>query len=635
MVRKSDSEKKTKGKRTVPKPKQKESEATPPAITRQRRPINEPPRRSLKIFAFDPMLGRVAGNRITIDIPYEKLEIGPSGGRIEVIDFDSSIGKYYEPVDLNDPNILLNDGLDPSESDPRFHQQMTYAVARKVLENFDVALGTRITFGRLGTKRLRLYPHAFRGTNACFWNLLNGVAFGYFQADKDHPGNNIPGQTIYTCLSHDIIAHEVTHALIWRLRRSYDYATNFDVGGFHEGFSDIVAIFQHFSFKDILKTHIADSRGDLRSPKPLIELAQQFGHATGQGKALRTAASAPDPKQYEKEFEAHERGSILVAAVFDAFFKTYETRVHKIVSLATDGLGLSRPGELHPDLVSLLAGEAESLADTVLKICIRAFQYLPAVDVTYGDFLRALVTADKEYSPLDRDGFREAIVESFRQRGIYPDSVVSLAEESLVYEEIPKEDSKNLLPVTVDPLQSFIYEKLNAMNFSSDDVIEAETLTSTGATTAKTEQSAYSFLHQFASNNHQRFDLHPTIPIEIQGFHPTYRIGLDGRLLTEYALVLAQKKSDDSERDGGLPEVGGTVAIFRSDGSLKYKISKPLMSDKLSAEQKRLVNRRADHRKELISWYDSRNNWLPWSSQEFRKNRIRKATSIAALHRGL
>lgn len=50
-----------------------------------------PSRRPLKIFASDPMAGRMVGNRVTIDIPNEDhLAPGPSGERIEVVDFDGA-----------------------------------------------------------------------------------------------------------------------------------------------------------------------------------------------------------------------------------------------------------------------------------------------------------------------------------------------------------------------------------------------------------------------------------------------------------------------------------------------------------------------------------------------------------------
>ena len=59
----------------------------------------------------------------------------------------------YQPVDLNLPAILLQGGLEPSEADPRFHQQMVYAVAMRTLENFDRALGRVIQLGSSNRRR--------------------------------------------------------------------------------------------------------------------------------------------------------------------------------------------------------------------------------------------------------------------------------------------------------------------------------------------------------------------------------------------------------------------------------------------------------------------------------------------------
>jgi len=71
-----------------------------------------PPRRPLKIFAFDPMLGRTASKRISVEIANEQnLRPGPRGSRVEVIDYDGANECYYAPVDLNDPSILMQGGL--------------------------------------------------------------------------------------------------------------------------------------------------------------------------------------------------------------------------------------------------------------------------------------------------------------------------------------------------------------------------------------------------------------------------------------------------------------------------------------------------------------------------------------------
>ena len=39
---------------------------------------------------------------------------------------------------------LAQDGLEPSESNPQFHQQMVYAVAMNTIQSFERALGRRV-----------------------------------------------------------------------------------------------------------------------------------------------------------------------------------------------------------------------------------------------------------------------------------------------------------------------------------------------------------------------------------------------------------------------------------------------------------------------------------------------------------
>lgn len=46
------------------------------------------------------------------------------GEYVEVVDYDPSSGVFYQPVDLNHPHLLAQDGPAPSESDPQFHQRI-------------------------------------------------------------------------------------------------------------------------------------------------------------------------------------------------------------------------------------------------------------------------------------------------------------------------------------------------------------------------------------------------------------------------------------------------------------------------------------------------------------------------------
>jgi len=117
-------------------------------------------KRRLRIYATDPMSGRRAPFRIAIDIDNEPdLKRGPRGEIIEIWDYDVDNDQYYRAVNLNDPALLMEAGLAPSESDPRFHQQMVYAVTMKVIESARRALGRPVTFyGGRSKPRLRLLP---------------------------------------------------------------------------------------------------------------------------------------------------------------------------------------------------------------------------------------------------------------------------------------------------------------------------------------------------------------------------------------------------------------------------------------------------------------------------------------------
>src|SRR5207248_6196906 len=136
---------------------------------------------------------------------------------LEVIDIDPVSGQFYDPVDLNDPFLLAQDGLAPSEGDPRFHQQMVFAVAMKTIRAFERALGRVILWSPrpLATsyeavERLRIYPHALREPNAYYSPEKKALLFGYFRSAALDAGAN----WVFTALSHDVVAHETTHAIL-------------------------------------------------------------------------------------------------------------------------------------------------------------------------------------------------------------------------------------------------------------------------------------------------------------------------------------------------------------------------------------------------------------------------------------
>jgi hypothetical protein len=109
-------------------------------------PLPAPDRR-LRVYTFDPSLATQLEtaliNEAVLPIPWEDLKPGPVGDYLEVVDYDPASGCFYEPVNLEEPRLLAQDGVAPSEGNPHFHQQMVYAVAMTTIKNFERALGRK------------------------------------------------------------------------------------------------------------------------------------------------------------------------------------------------------------------------------------------------------------------------------------------------------------------------------------------------------------------------------------------------------------------------------------------------------------------------------------------------------------
>ncbi|MDU0372236.1 hypothetical protein ACFST9_13675 [Hymenobacter monticola] len=596
-----------------------------------------PPKRRLRVFAFDPSLttrlDTVAINQLTLSVAWENLEPGPVGEYLEIVDVDPASGAAYPPVDLNDPYLLAQDGLAPSEGDPRFHQQMLYAVAMITIQRFEEALGRRVLWsvprqGHAGpdrwqyVQRLRIYPHALREANAYYSPDKKALLFGYFNATPRQAALALPGGLVFTCLSHDVIAHEVTHALLDGMHRRFAEPSNPDVLAFHEAFADLVALLQHFSYPDVLRHQLARTRGDLASQNLLGELAQEFGQAIGSHGALRDTLGrhdpvtnawhpvVPDPLALSQATEPHARGSILVAAIFGAFLQIYQTRTADLLRIATAGTGILPAGALHPDLINRLAQEAASAARHMLRMCIRALDYCPPVDLTFGDYLRALITADRDVVADDTLYYRVALIDSFRRWGIYPEGVRNLSEESLLWEAPTDEEATALANALGDAAvlrglcpdwglssnRRAVFdqaqrnqEKLQNGLFDPPHLAAVRAL---GLTIGPEVPASF-----FPSST---FKGYPTI--EIHAVRPARRIGPSGEVRTDLVIVATQRRrgyfdaATQAKVDQGLMEPPTADFIFRGgctllvdldSGAVRYAIRKDVLSEQRLEQQRR------------------------------------------------
>ena len=207
--------------------------------------------RKLTIVAQDPAVTGTDGNILTadVDVPAEELARGPWGHRVHVIDYDGSTRTLYKPLEYAaDRDGVPKDRFrKPSQTtilgDPQFHAQNVYAIVMRTLARFEFALGRRVSWGFRG-HQLNVAPHAFADANAFYTERDQALLFGYF------PGRR---GTVFACLSHDVVAHETTHALVDGLRERFTDPSSPDQAAFHEGFADVVALLSLFSLRDVTR----------------------------------------------------------------------------------------------------------------------------------------------------------------------------------------------------------------------------------------------------------------------------------------------------------------------------------------------------------------------------------------------
>lgn len=390
---------------------------------------------------------RVNGKILTtqVEIPAEEIAPGPRGYRVQVIDYDTSSGVLYQPTHY--PSLKRGSYVDPFAQDPedtdndwiltepRFHQQNVYAIVMKTLARFEFALGRRVSWGFRG-HQIHIAPHAFADANAFYSKEDQALVFGYFMGTS--------GQIVFSCLSHDVVAHETTHAILDGLRNRYTDPSSPEQAGFHEGFADVVALLSVFSLKDIVGTllqpdftktgtTVEANLIDAEALKPerlrksvLLGLADQMGAEMmgvrgDRADALRRSVNLRKFKPGEidevEEFqEPHRRGEILVAAMLNAFLNVWSARIKKIERGKCGG-------KLDLELVVEQGAEA---ANHLLTMAIRALDFAPPTDLQFSDYLSALITADKELVPDDsRYHYRRILLESFAEYGVEPASINS------------------------------------------------------------------------------------------------------------------------------------------------------------------------------------------------------------------
>ncbi len=529
--------------------------------------------RTLTVIAQDPGVTDPTaprGRRILragVEIPAEILDPGPGGYRVQVVDFDVSRNTSYKPclIDpVDDPYARSTDRQ--LLRDPHFHCQNAYALVMRTLARFEFALGRRVSWG-YHNHHLNVLPHAFADANAFYSPDDQALLFGYFPSRHgDH--------TVFTCLSHDVVVHETTHALLDGLRTRYTDPSSPDQGAFHEGFADVVALLSVFSLPSIVGRVIDLAEGaggqepqirreavtlEALRRSGLLGLAEELGDELSavRGNPLRRSVDElwpPSPRPYREDsefLEPHRRGEILVAAMMNAFLQTWTHRLHD--------LGEIRVGHLSRERV---VEEGAQIADTLLTLAIRALDYTPPIHLEFGDYLSAMLTSDVAVRPDDsRYDLRTRLLKSFRAYGIEPSSSSGAGDEGM-WEPAPTE-------------LSYSRTHFEPMRSEPDEVF------------------------RFIWENRGALEISEQVFSRVLSVRPSVRVGPDGFILKEVVAEHVQtlnlragelarygiKRPADMPRDLEIRLHGGGTLIFDEYGRLRYHIHNDVLHPKRQSKR--------------------------------------------------
>ncbi len=225
-------------------------------------------------------------------------------------------------------------------------------------------------------------------------------------------------------------------------------------------------------------------------------------------------------------------------------------------------------GAIHPDLVKRLAEEAAKSAQHVLDMCIRALDYVPPVDITFGEYLRGLITADADLVADDRYNYRVAFVEAFRRRGLYPDDLNVLSVDALRWRGMDPDDVPASYAALLRPLKRYA----DACSYTSDRASLFARTKKACADLKKALTKIFAASPEFASE----LGLDAAGDFEVHELRRAMRVNSRGRSVPQ-AIVAVTQASELAVDASPTPHVfrgGCTVIVDLAAPAISYLIVK-------------------------------------------------------------
>ena len=275
-------------------------------------------------------------------------------------------------------------------------------------------------------------------------------------------------------------------------------------------------------------------------------------------------------------------------------------------------------------------------------MCIRAIDYCPPVDITFGDFLRAIITADSDLAINDdKYHYRLAFINAFRRRGIYPVNLKSLSEQSLRYQnprfnEKTKKDIEILIKFLREYRERILYETDRKKIYDLTKTYIAGSRHVTGLHRRLKSKLKRTYEFEKLTGiifNWDKFYFDSALKKEkpsftVQNLRVVSRVGPDGKQINQIVFSLIQQMGvviedgkfqryynikNEPRPTGGFEVSGGSTLIFDLDSEgmeLKYAIAKPLFEPKKKEGDERVPSQR------VIEQFKYQRDELPLAATE-------------------
>jgi hypothetical protein len=574
----------------------------------------------MTVLAQDPSVAD-GGLPLTapIPVPADRLQRGPRNHRFHVVDVGVGTNRAGDPVKLHDedPWTYTDRWAAPEMAarlpgDREFRAQNVFAVAAHTLALFERHLGRPIPW-QSGWPHLYLLPEAKLEGNASYSRTHSGVLFGWLPQVGELPA-------VYTSLSYDVIAHEVSHAILDGLRPRYIEPGLPYQRAFHEALADLVALFSVFDLKGVAEKlldpsgkgtitfpsdaiaageadpdtqakRLREGRAEFLKETPLLGLAEQLGVRRARrsspvgdaedqhevSTALRRSVSIIPGKAWigDPRFDRpHRMGEVLVAAFMQTFVTMWVDRLRPL--RAEGGMDVGRVAE-----------EGRKSARHLLAMMLRALDYLPPVELEFGDVIDSVITADKRLAPNDDHNYREALEASFAAFGITAPPHQILDEDGMAAE--PANPTARKASGSSDPAPPVADARLAAYPPDPDADTQAlgiryEHLNLLALRTSPEE------VYQFIWSNATALGIDVRFSTRVERVIASTRVGPDGLIVTEILADYTQKLETTAgnlpppmsapagmDPDDDVELWGGGVLVFDQFGRFRLHQRKPLL----------------------------------------------------------